>query len=76
MNIGGAEFVAALDDAMEALDKNGIAQREKEEVLFFLYGPKNEVMKRCPTRQTSLRLGFIAKPDEQQAEKHERCHGE
>ena len=44
MNIDGAEFVAALDDAMEALDKNGIGQREKEEVLYFLYGLKSEVV--------------------------------
>ena len=44
MNIDGAEFVAALDDAMAALDKNGIGQREKEEVLFFLYGLKAEVV--------------------------------
>ncbi len=44
MNIDAAEFGAALDDAMEALDKNGIGQREKEEVLFFLYGLKNEVV--------------------------------
>ena len=28
----------------EALDKNGIGQREKEEVLFFLYGLKAEVV--------------------------------
>ena len=44
MNIDCAEFVAALDDAMAALDKNGIGQREKEEVLFFLYGLKAEVV--------------------------------
>ncbi len=44
MNIDEAEFVAALDDAMAALDKNGIGQREKEEVLFILYGMKEEVV--------------------------------
>ncbi len=44
MNIDEAEFVAALDDAMAALDKNGIGQREKEEVLFILYGMKGEVV--------------------------------
>ena len=44
MNIDGAEFVAALDDAMAALDKNGIGQREKEEVLFFLYSLKKDVV--------------------------------
>ena len=44
MNIDGAEFVAAIDDAMAALDKNGIGQREKEEVLFFLYSLKEEIV--------------------------------
>ena len=44
MNIDDAEFVAVLDDAMEALDKNGIGQREKEEVLFFFYGLKAEIV--------------------------------
>lgn len=29
MNIDDGEFVAAIDDAMEALDKNGIGQRER-----------------------------------------------
>ena len=44
MNISDAEFVAVLDDAMDALDKNGIGQREKEEVLFVLYSMKNDVV--------------------------------
>ncbi len=44
MNIDGAEFLAALEDAMAALDKNSIGQREKEEVLFFLYSLKGEVV--------------------------------
>ena len=44
MNIDDAEFVAVLDDAMAALDKNGIGQREKEEVLFILYGLKGEIV--------------------------------
>ncbi len=44
MNIDDAEFVAALDDAMEALDKSGIGQKEKEEVLFMLYGMKEEIV--------------------------------
>jgi hypothetical protein len=29
---------------LAALDKNGIGQREKEEVLLFLYGMKGEVV--------------------------------
>ena len=32
MNIDTDEFIAVLDDAMEALEKNGVEQREKEEV--------------------------------------------
>ncbi len=44
MNIDDAEFMAVLDDAMAALDKNGIGQREKEEVLFILYGLKGEIV--------------------------------
>ncbi len=44
MNIDEGEFVAALDDAMAALDKNGIGEREKQEVLFILYGLKAEVV--------------------------------
>ena len=44
MNIDAAELVAAIDDAMAALDKNGIGEREKEEVLFILYGLKDEVV--------------------------------
>lgn len=42
MNINNNEIVAALDDAMAALDKNGIGQREKEEVLFILYSLSKE----------------------------------
>ena len=44
MNIDNDEFVAVLDDALEALDKNAIGQREKEEVLAFLYSLKSDVV--------------------------------
>jgi len=44
MNIDGDEFLAVLDDAMEALDKNNIGQREKEEVLFILYSMMGDVV--------------------------------
>lgn len=44
MNISAAEFLAVLDDAVEALDKNGIDQRSKEEVLFVLYSMKGDVV--------------------------------
>lgn len=44
MNISGEEFLAVLDDAMGALDKNNIGQREKEEVLMVLYSMKNDIV--------------------------------
>ena len=44
MNIDNDEFIAVLDDAMQALEKNGIGQREKEEVLAILYGMKGEIV--------------------------------
>lgn len=44
MNINDAEFNAVLDDALAALDKNGIGQREKEEVLFVLYSMKGDIV--------------------------------
>jgi hypothetical protein len=42
--IDEAEFVAAIDDAMAALEKNDIGQTEREEVLSFLYGLTGEVV--------------------------------
>ena len=38
------EFIAMLDDAMAALEKNNIGQREKEEVLFVLFSMKSDVV--------------------------------
>ena len=43
MNIDSDEFIAVLDDALEALEKNNVGQREKEEVLYILYGMKSDV---------------------------------
>lgn len=45
MNIDNDEFVAVLDDALEALDKNNVGQREKEEVLYIFYSLKAEVVR-------------------------------
>ena len=45
MNISPGEFMAALDDSLGALQKNGIAQREQEEVLYALYSLRSEVVK-------------------------------
>lgn len=44
MNISAVEFMAVLDDALDALGKNNIGQREQEEVLFVLYSMRSQVM--------------------------------
>jgi hemoglobin len=44
MNIDGAEFLAVLDDALAALQKNNIGQREQEEVLYILYSMKSDIV--------------------------------
>lgn len=44
MNIDLEEFIAVLDDALTALEKNNIGGREKEEVLYILYSMKSDVV--------------------------------
>lgn len=44
MNISHQEFMAVCDDALEALQMNGIGQREQEEVLFVFYSMRNEII--------------------------------
>jgi len=44
MNISALEFMAVLDDALNALAKNQIGQREQEEVLFILYSMRAEIV--------------------------------
>lgn len=44
MNISATEFMAVLDDALAALKKNSVAQREQEEVLFILYSMRSDVV--------------------------------
>lgn len=44
MNISAVEFMAVLDDALDALKKNNIAQREQEEVLFVLYSMRPQIV--------------------------------
>lgn len=44
MNISATEFMAVLDDALAALVKNNIGQREQEEVLFLLYSMRANVV--------------------------------
>jgi hemoglobin len=44
MNINEAEYMAALDDILLALDQNGVGQREREELLSIAYSLRGEVM--------------------------------
>jgi hemoglobin len=44
MNISAAEFMAVLDDALAALEKNKIGQRQQEEVLFALYSMRSQIV--------------------------------
>lgn len=44
MNISAIEFVAVLDDALAAMQKNNVGQREQEEVLFVLYSMRSDVI--------------------------------
>jgi len=44
MNISNDEFMAVLDDVIEALKKNDIGQREQEEVLYTFFSMKGEVV--------------------------------
>lgn len=44
MNISSTEFMAVLDDALSALEKNNIGQREQEEVLFTLYSMRSQIV--------------------------------
>ncbi|WP_428609268.1 group I truncated hemoglobin [Sedimenticola sp.] len=44
MNISATEFMGVLDDALLALAKNNIAQREQEEVLFVLYSMRPHIV--------------------------------
>lgn len=46
MNISAEEFMAVLDDALIALEKNNVGQREQEEVLYVLYSMRGEIVKR------------------------------
>lgn len=44
MNISAVEFMATLDNALAALNKNNIGQREQEEFLFILYSMRSQVV--------------------------------
>jgi len=44
MNIAASEFMAVLDDALDALQQNNIGQREQEEMLFILYSMRSQIV--------------------------------
>jgi len=44
MNISATEFMAVLDDALAALEKNNIGRREQEEILFILYSMRSDIV--------------------------------
>ncbi|MFO7953485.1 group I truncated hemoglobin [Thioalkalivibrio sp.] len=45
MNVSEEEFVAVLDDIVEALNEHGIGQREQEEVLMISWSLKPEIVR-------------------------------
>jgi hemoglobin len=45
MNISAFEFMAVLDDALDAMQKNQIGQREQEEVLFAFYSMRSQIVR-------------------------------
>lgn len=44
MNATDTEFVEIISDVMQALDQNNIGQREREEVLFVLFGMRKDIV--------------------------------
>lgn len=44
MNISRREFIAVVDDVMRALEKNGVAQPEQNELLGLLFSLKDQVI--------------------------------
>ncbi len=44
MNINETEYLAVIDDIMAALDKHGVGEREKQEVLMICYSLKGEIL--------------------------------
>lgn len=44
MNIDEREFVAVIDDILAALDRNGVGEEERKEVLAILYSMKGEIV--------------------------------
>jgi hemoglobin len=44
MNISPEEFVSVIDDVLDAMTKNNVGQREKDEVLCILYSMKADIV--------------------------------
>lgn len=44
MNISAMEFMAVMDDALSALQKNNVGQREQEEMLYIIYSMRSQVV--------------------------------
>ncbi len=44
MNIDEAEFMAVVDDILDSMEKNNVAQPEQAEVLFALYSMRREII--------------------------------
>lgn len=45
MNIGEQEYMEVLNDILAALDKNGVGEREKQEILMVSYALKDEILR-------------------------------
>ena len=45
MNISEEEFITVVDDILDAMDKNNLGQREKDEMLAIGYSLKNEIIR-------------------------------
>jgi hemoglobin len=45
MNISEQEFIAVIDDIMDAMDKNDLGEDEKKDVLAILYSLKDQVIR-------------------------------
>lgn len=45
MNVSEQEFIAAVDDLMMVLERNGVGEREKQEVLYIFYSLKGDVLR-------------------------------
>ena len=46
MNLTEEEYFTAMDDALIALERNSIGQREQEEILFILYSFRKEILRK------------------------------